>query len=152
MSLNMKERLAKSASLQKEQTAPAGGNTRVPEAPKKERIPDYNDKVKELEKKLMLLEKENLNLKNNGNSKISKWDSYKRITVGVETEDYEAFKEFIEKVGPIYQPNRLGTHKTSHNPYFRSLFSCLIARLDQINIDEIGSEEDIYNEVNKLFK
>lgn len=149
--MDLKSRLAKSASLQTE-SSNQEKNIKTPEIPKKEKIPDYNDKVKELEKKLMLLEKENINLKSNGNTKTSRWDDYKRLTVGVEPEDYEAFREFINRVGPIYQPNRLGTHKTSHNPYFRSLFSCLIARLDQINIDAIGSEEDIYSEVSNLFK
>jgi hypothetical protein len=146
--MDLKNRLSNSASLQKN-TGPTVSDIEE-DTERRTKIPKYEDKVKELEEKLINLERENLKLKTTNNIK-PKWEDYKKLTVGVDVEDFEAFQDVVEKIGPVYQPHRLGAHKTSHNPFFRALFSCLIARVDKIDLDMIDSEEDIYNEVSKLF-
>ncbi len=78
--------------------------------------------------------------------------SYKQITVKLDKDDYDAFKEgILDKVERIRGPVRENIIH-SHNPWLRAAFSCIMARLDQVDIETIESEEDIHRIVDSFFK
>jgi len=80
-------------------------------------------------------------------------EEMKMVSLQLPSDFFEIFKEeVLSAVGTIYNPNRLGHHKASHNQFIRALFVEMMVRLDLMDLDEVNDEEGIKREVSKLFK
>ena len=93
--------------------------------------------------------------KNFSDNAIKK-EPLKRVSISINKEDYKDLKDFVDQIRDHKENEGIkfsldGT-KISLNPIVKALVSNFVIRMDELDVRNMVFEEDVYKEVEKIFK
>lgn len=79
-----------------------------------------------------------------------------KMSITVNKDDYLDLKEFVDQIKQYRKDQGIRLpfdgSKVSMNPIMKALLNNLVMRMDQLDVSNLIFEEDVYQEVSKLFK